>query len=144
MYQRLVKQNISRVVGFLAEVNPITIFLQGLSINDVCTLGGGVGSGKSGQMQKGRGGRLAKSGRPLGKKIHSYHIFEIYSDNLAVCLYIKLSLCLYSIEMCGMQCNDLISNIVFIRMFYTLFSNKNNYKKIQFTENWKTYSQITT
>ena len=34
--------------------------------------------------------------------------------------------------MYGMQCNDIISNIVFIRMFFTLFSNKNNYNKIRF------------
>ena len=26
--------------------------------------------------------------------------------------------------MYGMQCNDIISNIVFIRMFFTLFSNR--------------------
>ena len=32
------------------------------------------------------------------KKNYSYHICEIYSDNLAVCLYIKFSLCLYSVE----------------------------------------------
>ena len=41
--------------------------------------------------------------------------------------------------MYGMQCNDIISNIVFIRMFFTLFSNKNNYNKIRLTENWNTY-----
>ena len=34
--------------------------------------------------------------------------------------------------MYGMQCNGIISNIVFIRMFFTLFSNKNNYNKIRF------------
>ena len=43
-------------------------------------------------------GWLAKGGRPLGKKNYGYHISEIYSDNLAVCLYIKFSICLYSIE----------------------------------------------
>ena len=37
------------------------------------------------------------------------------------------------------QCNDIISNIGFIRMFFTLFSNKNNYNKIRLTENWNTY-----
>ena len=37
------------------------------------------------------------------------------------------------------QCNDIISNIVFIQMFFTLFSNKNNYNKIRLTENWNTY-----
>ena len=34
--------------------------------------------------------------------------------------------------MYGTQCNDIISNIVFIWMFFTLFSNKNNYNKIRF------------
>ena len=33
--------------------------------------------------------------------------------------------------MYGTQCNDIISNIVFIWMFFTLFSNKNNYNKIR-------------
>ena len=62
--------------------------------------GGRVGSDKSGQMRTGGGGGgwLAKCGGPLGKKNYSYHICEIYSDNLAVCLYIKFSFCLYSIE----------------------------------------------
>ena len=32
-----------------------------------------------------------------------------------------------------------ILNIVFIRMFLALFSNKNNYNKIQLTENWNIY-----
>ena len=36
--------------------------------------------------------------RSSWKKKYSYHICEIYSDNLAVCLYIKFSFCLYSIE----------------------------------------------
>ena len=47
---------------------------------------------------QGEGGWLAKCERPLGKENYSYHICEIYSDNLAVCLYIKFSFCLYSIE----------------------------------------------
>ena len=58
------------------------------------------------------------------KKNYSYNICEIYSDNLAVCLYIKFPLCFYSIGMYGTQCNDITSNIVFIRMFFTLFSNR--------------------
>ena len=37
------------------------------------------------------------------------------------------------------QCNDIISNIVFIRMFLTLFWNKNNYYKIRLIENWNRY-----
>ena len=41
--------------------------------------------------------------------------------------------------MYGTQCNELISNIVFIRMFCTLFSNMSNYNKIQLTENWNAY-----
>ena len=41
--------------------------------------------------------------------------------------------------MYGTQCKDIISNIAFIRMFFTLFSNKNNYNKIRLTENWNTY-----
>ena len=41
--------------------------------------------------------------------------------------------------MYGTQCNDIISNIVFIRMIFTLFANKNNYNKIRLTENWNTY-----
>ena len=46
------------------------------------------GSGKSEQLRTGGGGWLAKCGGPLGKN-YSYHICEIYSDNLTVCLYIK-------------------------------------------------------
>ena len=41
--------------------------------------------------------------------------------------------------MYGTQFNDIISNIAFIRMFFTLFSNKNNYNIIRLTENWNTY-----
>ena len=41
--------------------------------------------------------------------------------------------------MYGTQCNDIISNIVFIRMFFMLFPNKKNYNKIRLTENWNTY-----
>ena len=41
--------------------------------------------------------------------------------------------------MYGTQFNNIISNIVFTRMFFTLFSNKNNYNKIQLTENLNTY-----
>ena len=41
--------------------------------------------------------------------------------------------------MYGTQCNDIISNIVFIQIFFTLFSNKNNCNKIRLTENWNTY-----
>ena len=41
--------------------------------------------------------------------------------------------------MYGTQFNNIISNIVFTQMFFTLFSNKNNYKKIQLTENLNTY-----
>ena len=40
--------------------------------------------------------------------------------------------------MYGTQC-DIILNIAFIGMFFTLFSNKNNYNKIRMTENWNTY-----
>ena len=44
---------------------------MGSSIKNVRTLGGGGegGSDKSGQMQTGERGWLAKCGRPLGKKI---------------------------------------------------------------------------
>ena len=55
------------------------------------------------------------------KKNYSYHICEIYSDNFAVCLYLKVSFCLYSI---GNVWNAIISNIVFTRMFFMLFSNR--------------------
>ena len=41
--------------------------------------------------------------------------------------------------MYGTQFNNIISNIVFTWMFFTLFSNKNNYNKIQLTENLNTY-----
>ena len=41
--------------------------------------------------------------------------------------------------MYGTQFNNIISNIVFTQMFFTLFSNKNNYNKIQLTENLNTY-----
>ena len=60
--------------------------------------GSGGGSGKSGQMQTGGGGVVSQMWTSAWKKNHSYHICEIYLDNLAVCLYIKFSFCLYSIE----------------------------------------------
>ena len=41
--------------------------------------------------------------------------------------------------MYGTQFNNIISNIVFTQMFFTLFWNKNNYNKIQLTENLNTY-----
>ena len=41
--------------------------------------------------------------------------------------------------MYGTQFNNIISNIVFTRMFFMLFSNKNNYNKIQLTENLNIY-----
>ena len=41
--------------------------------------------------------------------------------------------------MYGTQFNNITSNIVFTRMFFTLFLNKNNYNKIQLTENLNTY-----
>ena len=69
------------------------------STKDVRTLGkggGGGGSGNSGKMRREGGGWLAKCGRPLGKKFIATFICEIYSDSLAVCLYIKFSFCLYS------------------------------------------------
>ena len=78
---------------------------MGSSINDARTLGGGAGgggrgeeSGKSGQMRTGGGGVVSQMWMSAWKKNYSYHICEIYSDNLAVCLYIKFSFCLYSIE----------------------------------------------
>ena len=43
--------------------------------------------------------------------------------------------------MYGTECNDIILNIVFIQMFFTLFSNKNNYNKIQ-THYLDTYSDL--
>ena len=55
--------------------------------------GSGVQAEVDTNADRGRGW-LAKCGRSLGKK-SSYHICEIYSDNLAVCLYIKFSSCLY-------------------------------------------------
>ena len=74
---------------------------MGPSIKDVRTLGEEEveeGSGKSGQMRTGGGGGwLAKCGRPLGKKIMAT-IFVKFTHNLAVCLYIKFSFCLYSLE----------------------------------------------
>ena len=67
------------------------------SIKDVRPLGGG-GSGKSGQMRQGGGGGwLAKCGCPLGKRI-IVTIFVKFTHNLAVCLYVKFSFFLYSIE----------------------------------------------
>ena len=70
---------------------------MGLSTKYVRTLGGEGGSNKGGQMRTGGGGWLAKCGRPLGKKIIAT-IFVKFTHNLAVCLYIKFSFCLYSIE----------------------------------------------
>ena len=55
---------------------------------------------------------------------YSYHICEFYSDDLAVCLYIEFPLCLYSIENVWNECNDIISKIVFMRMFFMSFSNR--------------------
>ena len=69
----------------------------GPSIKDVCTLVGG-GQAKVEKCRQGEEGWLAKCWLLLGKKNYSYHICEIYSDNLAVCLYIKFSFCFYSIE----------------------------------------------
>ena len=59
---------------------------------------GGDGSGKSGQMQTGGVWVVNQMSTSAWKKNYSYHICEIYSDNLAVCQYIKISFCLYSIE----------------------------------------------
>ena len=58
----------------------------------------GRGSGKSGQMRTGGGGVVSQMWTSAWKKNYSYHIYEIYSDNLAVRLYIKFSFCFYSIE----------------------------------------------
>ena len=47
----------------------------------------------------GRGrGRFSQMWTSALKKYYSYHICEIYTYNLAVCLYIKCSFCLYPIE----------------------------------------------
>ena len=54
--------------------------------------------GKSGQMRTGGGEVVSHMWTSAWKKNYSYHICEIYSDNYAVCLYIKFSFCLYSIK----------------------------------------------
>ena len=55
--------------------------------------GGQAKVGKCGQGE----GVVSQTWTSTWKKNYSYHICEIYSDNLAVCLYIKFSFCLYSI-----------------------------------------------
>ena len=59
--------------------------------------GGQVKVGKYGQGEWGEG-VVSQMWTSARKKNYSYHICEIYSDNLAVCLYLKFSFCLYSIE----------------------------------------------
>ena len=69
----------------------------GASTKDVSTLGKGErGQAKAGKCGQREREELAKCGRPLGKN-YSYHICEIYSDHLALWLYIKFSFCLCSI-----------------------------------------------
>ena len=58
------------------------------------------------------------------KKNYSYHICEIDSDDLVVCLYMKFSFCLYSMKMYQTQYNAIISNIVFIQMLLRYFQTE--------------------
>ena len=67
------------------------------SIKDVCTLGGRKVRQKWTNADWGRV-VVSQMWTSAWKKNYSYHICEIYSDNLAICLYIKFSFCLYSIE----------------------------------------------
>ena len=53
---------------------------------------------KGGGGGGGRGGLVSLMWTSAWKKNYSYHICEIYSENLAVCLYIKFSFCFYSTE----------------------------------------------
>ena len=60
-------------------------------------------SGEEGQVKvdkcgQGEGRVVSQIWTSAWKKNYSYHICEMYSDNLAVCLYIKFPFCLYSIE----------------------------------------------
>ena len=93
-----------KTVNCFTLLEKVFISKDGPSIKDVCTLGeggqegGGGGSGKSGQMQTGGGVVVSQMWMSALKKNYSYHICEIYSYNLAVCLHIKFSFCLYSIE----------------------------------------------
>ena len=58
---------------------------------------GGRGQAKVDKCGQGEG-VVSQMWTSAWKKNYSYHICEIYSDHLAVCLYIKFSFCLYSIE----------------------------------------------
>ena len=49
-------------------------------------------------MRAGGGEVVSQMWTSALKKYYSYHICEIYTYNLAVCLYIKCSFCLYPIE----------------------------------------------
>ena len=71
---------------------------KGPSIKDVHKLEGGGGSGKSEQIRTGGEEVVSQMWTSARKNNYSYHICEIYSDNLAISLYIKFSFCLYSIE----------------------------------------------
>ena len=92
-FKKVVLKNFANLIG------KHQCWSMGPSIKDVGTLGGRGVRQKWTNADRGAGGRgwLAECGRPLGKKIIACHICEIYSDNLAVCLYIKFSFCLYSI-----------------------------------------------
>ena len=61
---------------------------------------GGGGQAKVDKCGQGEGGWgwLAKCGHPLGKKIIATIFVKFTQDNLAECLCIKFSFCLYSIE----------------------------------------------
>ena len=81
---------------------PLLFIFCGKNLYDMGAQGAihtlGRGSGKSGQMRTGGGGVVSQMWTSAWKKNYSYHIYEIYSDNLAVRLYIKFSFCFYSIE----------------------------------------------
>ena len=100
LYALIFGRNIHKGLIFLASLYPLkylNLFLpKGPSIKDVCNLGGRRVRQTWTNADRGRG--VSQMWMCAWKKNYSYHICEIYSDNLAVCLYIKFSFCLYSIE----------------------------------------------
>ena len=69
-----------------------------LEYGDIRTLGGGGGGVRQKWTKADRErGVVSQMWTYAWKKNYSYHICEICSNNLAVCLYIKFSFCLYSI-----------------------------------------------
>ena len=85
---------------------------------------------KSGQMRTGGGGRVvSQMWTSAWKKNYSYHICEIYSDNLAVCLYKIFILLLFNKEC--MERNEMTSFRIlswfecFLRFFQTRITTIN-------------------